>query len=111
MALPDPFFPFAITHDYGLFASDPSLGPVLRGRNRGTAKVRSFGYDVRLATQAEKDGTFTEHSTAKGRAGSLSFTPPGESATTAQFTDDETTGEYRGGPAGHSLTLRLEEPL
>lgn len=110
MAFPNEGFPFEVITEFPLIANDASLGPVLR-KTRWPLRRRFFNIHADPATQAETDSLFTDHSTQKGSAGSLSYTPDvlGEASTTVRFSSDEIATSFTGGPAGHDLSFGLEE--
>jgi len=112
MTIPNPSHPFEVTKDYGLLVSDPTAGPILRGRRRPNI-VRTFRFPVRLMTQTEADSVLTDHDTQKGRAGNFSYTPTalGEGATTVRFSQDTLDTTFHGGPAGHEMDIVLEEDM
>ena len=88
MSIPTPEFPFGEERRYFVSKSNYSTGSVRRKLHHPN-KVRRFSLVWKTATIAEKDTLLAEVNTAKGKAGTLSYTPIDEvSAVTVRFVSD-----------------------
>lgn len=91
--------------------SDPAQGAFTRFRPV-VAKVMEHVMRWPIVTQSEKEQIDSEHATAKGSAGTTSFTPPGEvSAVTVRFKERKLRMRKLTGPFWEVGPITLvEEP-
>jgi hypothetical protein len=95
LAIPTPEHEWIEETDWATVANARDFGAVMRGNTRDE-KVRLFHLNWEHATQTKKDALFTEVSSAKGAAGTTSYTPTpiGAGATTVRIL--EHSAERRG---------------
>lgn len=109
MAIPSPEYEWVEIVDTAQRITDPAGGALVVGTIRDT-QIRRFHLKWDHATQAAKDAIWSEYSTAKGEAGTTSYTPAprGEvAAVTVRFVGAP-EASWAGGNR-YAMTCTLEE--
>lgn len=110
MAIPTPEFEHAEEIKYDTLATNPRVGPYFRGAIHEKQR-RRFRLEWKRASLTDKNDLLAEIDSAKGGAGTLSYTPVDEaSPITVRFVDDSLRWDWVTGGAIR-MSVILEEEI